>query len=47
MQLSREPGPLPKLRLNPAKRDQFAFACNDIAVENYVPQAAIKAQVAG
>lgn len=45
-QLTRVPGALPQLRLNPAIRDVFAFTYDDIAIENYHPQAVIKAPVA-
>ena len=45
-QLARTPGPLPTLRLNPAIRSVFDFRFDDIAVEGYQPQAAIKAAVA-
>ncbi|GAA4870360.1 thymidylate synthase [Luteimonas vadosa] len=45
-QLSREPGPLPRLRLNPEVQDVFAFSYDDIAIEGYAPQPAIKAPVA-
>ena len=45
-QLSRRPGKLPRLRLNPAIRDLFAFSADDIAIEDYHPQDHIKAPVA-
>ncbi|MFC5569780.1 thymidylate synthase [Lysobacter yangpyeongensis] len=45
-QLTRTPGALPSLRLNPQVRDLFAFGYNDIAIEGYDPAPAIKAPVA-
>lgn len=45
-QLSRTPGKLPRLRLNPDIRDLFAFTAADIAIEDYHPQDHIKARVA-
>ena len=45
-QLARTPGPLPRLHLNPAVRDLFAFAFEDIEIRGYDPQPAIKAPVA-
>jgi len=45
-QLSREPGPLPKVKLNPHVSDLFAFTYDDIAIEDYRPLPAIKAPVA-
>ena len=45
-QLSRTPGRLPRLRLNPGVRDLFAFTAEDIAIKGYEPQEHIKARVA-
>ena len=45
-QLARTPRPLPKLVLNPAVADLFAFGYDDIAIEGYDPWPAIKAPVA-
>ena len=46
LQLSREPRPLPTMRLNSAKKDLFAFDYEDFTLENYDPWPAIKAPVA-
>ncbi len=45
-QLSRTPSALPTLKLNAAVNDIFAFGIDDIQIEDYAPQAAIKAPVA-
>src|SRR5262249_13407038 len=46
LQLSRAPRALPKVRLNPAIKDIFAFRYEDFAIENYDPHPHIKAEVA-
>ncbi len=45
-QLTRTPRALPRLTLNPAIRDIFAFCYEDIRLEGYDPHPAIKAAVA-
>lgn len=44
-QLSRKPGPLPRLWLNDKVTDLFSFKSNDISILNYDPQGAIPAPV--
>ena len=46
LQLSRDPRPLPTLRINPAVRDLFAFRYEDFSLEGYEPHPHIKAAVA-
>ncbi len=45
-QLSREPRPLPKLKINPAVKDIFAFKYEDFEIADYDPWPAIKAPIA-
>ena len=45
-QLSRQPRPLPQVRLNPQIQDIFAFTFEDIELTDYDPHPAIKAPVA-
>jgi len=46
LQLSRAPRALPRMTLNPAVTDIFAFRHEDFVLEGYDPHAHIKAQVA-
>jgi thymidylate synthase len=46
LQLSREPRPLPTLRINPAVKDIFAFQYEDFELIGYDPHPHIKADVA-
>ncbi|MCK8517043.1 thymidylate synthase [Methylonatrum kenyense] len=45
-QLSREPYPLPRMQLNPAVDDLFAFRFEDFSLQNYRHHPHIKAKVA-
>jgi thymidylate synthase len=44
--LTREPKPLPRLKMNPAVKDIFAFKFEDFEIEGYDPHPHIKAEVA-
>lgn len=46
LQLSRDPRPLPTMRINPAVKDIFSFQYEDFTLENYDPHPHIKAEVA-
>lgn len=45
-QLTREPKPLPTLKLNPAIKNIFQFTFEDVVLENYTYHPAIKAPIA-
>jgi len=45
-QLSREPRPLPQMKLNPARREIEEFQYEDFTLEGYDPHPAIRAPVA-
>ena len=46
LQLSRDPRPLPTMRINPDVKDIFSFQYEDFQLENYNPHPHIKADVA-
>jgi len=46
LQLSREPRPLPTMKINPEVKDIFGFKFEDFALENYDPWPHIKGEVA-
>jgi thymidylate synthase len=45
-QVARTAYPAPNMRINPERRDIFAFEYGDFALENYMAHAAIKAPIA-
>ncbi|MGQ0511808.1 MAG: thymidylate synthase [Betaproteobacteria bacterium] len=45
-QLERAPRPFPRMKLNPAVTDLFAFAYEDFTLEGYEPHPAIRAPIA-
>jgi thymidylate synthase len=45
-QIGRTPRPFPRMRLNPAVTDLFAFSYEDFTLEGYEPHPAIKAPIA-
>jgi thymidylate synthase len=46
LQLSRQPRAMPRMTLNPAVNDLFAFRYEDFSLEGYEPHPHIKAKVA-
>jgi len=46
LQLTREPRPLPTMKINPAVKDIFGFKYEDFTLENYDPHPGIKAPIA-
>ena len=45
LQLTRNPRPLPTMRINPEKRDIFGFDYEDFVLEGYDPHPHIKGEV--
>ena len=45
LQLTREPYPLPQMKINPAKKDVFGFEFNDFELANYQAHPHIKASI--
>jgi len=46
LQLSREPRPLPEMKINPDVKDIFSFRFDDFELVNYDPHPHIKGAVA-
>lgn len=46
LQLGRTPGPLPKMHINPAVTDLFAFKYDDFRLIDYLAESSIKAPIA-
>ena len=46
LQLSREPKPLPTMKINPEIKSIFDFTIDDFTLEGYDPYPAIKAPIA-
>ncbi|WP_144461084.1 thymidylate synthase [Siminovitchia fortis] len=45
LQLTRKPGPLPKMKINPDVKDLFAFTYEDFSLEDYNAQPHIRGEV--